>query len=83
VRGRTPSAVRDIEENVSEALTLEHTMSLCNVLTQAACPVALLAGEFATMNRYINLLREHTGPRPLDIWHTYGLMSQTPLEVNP
>ena len=81
VRGRTSSALRDIEENVSEALTLEHTMSLCNVLTQSACPIALLAGKFETAKYYIDLLREHTAPRALDIWYAYAICFQAALDI--
>jgi predicted ATPase len=81
LRGRTESALRDIEENVAEALTLEHTMSLCNFLTQAACPVALLARSFDSAEYYIGLLREHTAPRALDIWYTYAECFSAALDI--
>jgi predicted ATPase/DNA-binding winged helix-turn-helix (wHTH) protein len=81
MRGRTESALRDIKENVSEALALDHTMSLCNVLTQAACPIALLAGEFGTAERYIDLLRDRTEPRALDIWYAYAICFGAELEI--
>jgi predicted ATPase len=73
--------LRDIEENVSEALGLDHTFSLCNVLTQAACPVALLARELDTVQRYVDLLREHTEARALDIWHMYAVCFDAALEI--
>jgi hypothetical protein len=73
--------MRDIEENVTEALGLDHTMSLCNVLTQSACPVALLAGEFGVAKRYIELLRERTEPRTLDVWHAYAVCFGAELEI--
>jgi predicted ATPase len=79
--GRTESALRDIEENVSEALALDHTMSLCNVLTQSACPVALLAGELDTARRYVDVLRERTAPRALDIWYTYAVCFDAALDI--
>jgi tetratricopeptide (TPR) repeat protein len=81
LRGQTDSALRDIEENVAEALTLDHTMSLCNVLTQAACPVALLAGALETAEYYIELLRDHTEARALDIWYTYANCFEGALEI--
>jgi len=81
LRGRTTSALRDIEENVAEAIALDHAMSLCNVLTQAACPIALIAGEFDTARRYVDLLRERTAPRSLDIWYTYAVCFEAALEM--
>jgi len=73
--------LRDIEENVSEARTLDHTFSLCNVLTQAACPVALLALEFDAAQRYVDLLHEHTEARALDIWYMYAVCFDAALEI--
>jgi predicted ATPase len=81
MRGRTVSALRDIEENVAEAISLDHAMSLCNVLTQAACPVALLAGDFDTAQGYVDLLREHTTARALDIWRTYAVCFDAGLDI--
>lgn len=72
MRGRADSALREVEETVAEALGLDHTMSLCNVLTQAACPIGLLAGHEAATRRYVGLLRERTAARALDIWNTYA-----------
>jgi predicted ATPase len=80
--GRTESALRDIEENVAEALSLDHAMSLCNVLTQAACPVALLAGDLGTAQRYVDILREYTKPRALDIWHAYAVCFDAALDID-
>jgi predicted ATPase/DNA-binding winged helix-turn-helix (wHTH) protein len=81
MRGQTETALRDIEENVAEALTLEHTHSLCNVLTQAACPIALLAGEFDIALRYVDLLREYTAPRALDVWHLFAVCYDAGLDI--
>lgn len=81
LRGLTESALRDIEENVLEAISLEHTFSVCNVLTQSACPIALLAGDFETTQRYVELLYQHTKPRALDIWHTYAVCFDAALNM--
>jgi predicted ATPase/DNA-binding winged helix-turn-helix (wHTH) protein len=81
LQGRPVSALDDIAQNVAEALALDHTMSLCNVLTQAACPIALLAGELDAARRYVDLLRERTAPRSLDIWYTYAVCFEAGLEM--
>jgi tetratricopeptide (TPR) repeat protein len=72
LRGRPDSALKDVAETVAEALDLDHTMSLCNVLTQAACPIGLLAGDEGAAARYVGLLRERTDARALDIWNIYA-----------
>jgi len=81
LRGQTESALRDVAENVAEALTLDHTMSVCNVLTQSACPIALLAGAFDIAQHYVEILCEHTESRALDIWHTYAICFDAGLDI--
>ncbi len=72
LRGRMDSALADIGENVEDALALDHTLTLCNVLTQSACPIALLAGDRAATERYVGLLLERTASRHLDTWNSYA-----------
>src|SRR5262249_18781715 len=55
-----------------EALALSHSLSLGNVLAQAACPVALLAGKFEAAERYIGMFIEQAATNSLDVWRIYG-----------
>ncbi len=82
LQGRIDSALRDIEENVEEALSLDHAMSLCNVLTQAACPIAILSNEYELARRYVSLLHKSTAPRAFDIWHTYAVCFDAEMEID-
>ncbi|MBR0695641.1 winged helix-turn-helix domain-containing protein [Bradyrhizobium lablabi] len=82
LRGHIDAALRDIEQNVEEALTLDHTMSLCNVLTQAACPISILAKEYELARRYVSLLHERTAPRAFDIWHTYAICFDAEMQID-
>ncbi|MFD1951532.1 ATP-binding protein [Sphingomonas arantia] len=82
LRGRTDTALSDITENVEAALALDHTMTLCNVLTVSACPIALLACDRDAAKRYIGILRQRTAARALDVWHTYAVCFEAELAID-
>ena len=52
MQGFADQALRVVESNIEEALTIGHALSLCNALANAACPVTLLAGDLTTAERY-------------------------------
>jgi predicted ATPase/DNA-binding winged helix-turn-helix (wHTH) protein len=70
--GCADQAMRTVESNIEYAQALHHTLSLCNALAQAACPVSLLSGDLAAAERYIELLIHHTVGNKLDVWNAYG-----------
>ncbi len=72
LRGRTDQAMRNVETGIQEALSLGHGLSLGNVLAQAACPVALLAGKLDAAERYIAMFIEQAAANTLDVWRSYG-----------
>jgi predicted ATPase len=57
---------------VAYALAIDHKLSLANVLAEAACPIALLAGEIELADQYIALLQDQTKAQSLDVWSTYA-----------
>jgi hypothetical protein len=61
-----------VEQMIAEALALEHTLTLAHILSDAACFVALWAGDLPLAARYTTMLREHTTLHALDVWHTYA-----------
>jgi predicted ATPase len=76
LQGFPDQALRCIEDTIEHALSLGHVLSLCNALAQAACPVALLAGELAAAERYTAMLLHHTRDRALELWNAYGRLFQ-------
>src|SRR3712207_6117154 len=72
LQGFPDRALREVEANVTAALSLGHALSLCNALAQAACPVALLAGDLAAAERFSAMLRPHTAGHALDVWRAYA-----------
>src|SRR5439155_60209 len=72
LQGFADQAMRDVESNIEHALSINHTLSLCNALALAACPIALLAGELSAAERFIAMLLHHAERHALDVWHAHG-----------
>src|SRR6516225_22093 len=72
LQGLADQALREVKSNIEHAVSVNHTLSLCNALAQAACPIALLVGDFAMAERYTAMLRNHTGKNTLDVWRAYA-----------
>jgi len=71
--GLVDQALSVIEENVADAVAINHTLSLCNALAQSACPVSLFAGRLDGAERYVRQLADLTAGEGVVIWHTYSL----------
>jgi predicted ATPase len=72
LRGKADQALRNVETGIQEALSVSHSLSLGNVLAQAACPVTLLAGNLDLAERYIAMFKEQAATNSLDVWRIYG-----------
>lgn len=72
LRGFPDQALREIEDNVADAIALDHTLTLAHALADAACPVALLAGDLDRAERFTAMLHAQTAAHALDIWNTYA-----------
>jgi predicted ATPase len=72
LRGKADQALRNVETGIQEALSLRHSLSLGNVLAQAACPVTLLAGKLDLAERHIAMFMEQAATNSLDVWRIYG-----------
>jgi predicted ATPase/DNA-binding winged helix-turn-helix (wHTH) protein len=72
LQGFADEALRVCESNIQHALSIDHTLSLCNALVQGACPVALLAGVLPLAERFTTILLQQTERHSLHIWHSYG-----------
>jgi predicted ATPase/DNA-binding winged helix-turn-helix (wHTH) protein len=72
LRGKDEEALREIDEIVEAALAAGHNLTLCHVLSDAACPVSLMAGDLARAERYTDMLHRRTTDHALDVWHAYS-----------
>jgi hypothetical protein len=72
LQGCADQALALVEEMIAEGLAFEHTLTLAHILSDAACFIALWAGDLPLAARYTKMLREHTTLHALDVWRTYA-----------
>jgi predicted ATPase/DNA-binding winged helix-turn-helix (wHTH) protein len=72
LQGYADQALDLVEQTIAEGLALDHTVTLANILSDAACFIALWAGDLPLAARYTKMLREHTTLHALDVWRTYA-----------
>jgi predicted ATPase/DNA-binding winged helix-turn-helix (wHTH) protein len=72
LQGFADQALIAIEKTVVDARGIDHPTSLFYALTQAACPVALLAGELAAAERYVNELLDLAVLHAREPWGRWG-----------
>ena len=72
LQGFADQAMRTVERGIDDALAIQHALSLCNVLAQAACPLAIANGDLAAADRYAAMLVHHAARHGADVWQTYG-----------
>jgi predicted ATPase/DNA-binding winged helix-turn-helix (wHTH) protein len=72
LQGFADQALRTVKRGVDDALAVQHALSLCNVLAQAACPVASAIGDLAAGDRYTAMLAHHAAQQGAEVWQSYG-----------
>ena len=72
-QGLPDQALNEVHDLIDEATIVGHAMSLALALTQGACTVTLLSGDFSAARRCVDLLLKHTIEHGLDLWHAWGL----------
>ena len=72
LQGFSDQAMRTVQGAIDDALAIQHALSLCNLLGQAACPLAIATGDLAAADRYAAMLVHHAGRQGADVWQTYG-----------
>jgi predicted ATPase len=68
VQGFPEQAWRTTQDNVDDARTLDHALSLCNAL-EIPCLVALWCGDLAAMEHSVAALLDHTTRHALAVRH--------------
>jgi len=72
LQGHADQALVLVEQMIAEGLALKHTLTQAQILSDAACFIALWAGDLPLAVRYTKMLREHTTLHALDVWRTYA-----------
>ena len=72
LQGFPDQAMRMAQENVEEALALNHALSLANALVQAACPIAFFIGDLVAAEHFVFMLLDHSTKHALGPWQAWG-----------
>jgi hypothetical protein len=72
LQGLADEALRLVEHNIEEGRANGHALTFCSVLGQAACPIALLAGDLGAAERYGEVLFEHTERHAIRLWRIWA-----------
>ncbi|WP_084809479.1 hypothetical protein [Bradyrhizobium sp. NAS80.1] len=81
LQGFPDQALSCAKANIDDAVAIDHALSLCNALANAACPVALLVGDLAAAEHYTKLLLLRTERDAFDIWRAFGNCFEGDLHV--
>ena len=81
LQGFPDQAMRAAESSVADARAALHANSLCYALSQVACPIALLVGDLAAAEHYVELLLDHSTRHALALWQAWGRSYQGVLVI--
>jgi predicted ATPase/DNA-binding winged helix-turn-helix (wHTH) protein len=79
--GFPDQAMRAAQSSIADARAANHTNSLCYALSQAACPIALLVGDLAAAEHYVEMLLDHATSHALALWQAWGRIHQGVLVI--
>jgi len=72
LQGFADQALRSVESHVVDPRASDHLLSLSSALVQSACPVALLVGDLALVERYVKALMDLSARHALELWNLVG-----------
>jgi predicted ATPase len=72
LQGFPDQARRTVQSTVDDARALDHDVSLCLALCEAACPVALFTGDLAAAESYVAMLLDSSAAHALPVWSSWG-----------
>jgi TolB-like protein/predicted ATPase len=72
LQGFPDQAMRTAQTNVEDARAIDHALSLCNALADAACPIALFTGDLEAGERFVTMLLDHSGKHAFGFWYALG-----------
>jgi len=72
LQGFPNQAIRTSQTAIEDAEATKHALSICNVLVQAACPIAFWIGDLEAGGRYVTRLLDCSQQHDLIAWHKWG-----------
>jgi predicted ATPase/DNA-binding winged helix-turn-helix (wHTH) protein len=75
LRGDPDGAKKESEQCIADGLQLGHDQSTCWALAFNLCPVAIWRGDFDSLERFVDILLEHS-QKVFAHYHQWGLLYQ-------
>jgi predicted ATPase len=72
IQGFADQATKAAHDVIADAVSQDHTPSVCFALAMAACPIAFWIGDRHVSRRYVDLLLEHSNKGSLAFWRGWG-----------
>jgi predicted ATPase len=72
LQGFPDQARRTAYDIVDAALASGDTLSLCQSLVQAGCPVAIFVGDAEQLEKFVGILLDHSTRNGLEFWQAWG-----------
>ena len=72
LQGFPDRSMRLVEDILQETMDGKDTLSICQALVQAACPVAIFAGDTQKLELYVDMLVDHADRNALGFFSTWG-----------
>jgi predicted ATPase/DNA-binding winged helix-turn-helix (wHTH) protein len=72
LQGLPETALRTAKVGAEAALATGHALTICIVLTDAVCPIALHNGALSDVERFVAILLDYSAKHGLDIWNAWG-----------
>jgi predicted ATPase len=76
IEGLPEQAMETAETSIEDAKASAHALSLAYAMTLAACPIALLLGDLAAVERYVDVLVDQSTRYALRLWEAFGDCAQ-------
>jgi predicted ATPase len=72
LQGSFDAAIVEVDDIVSTAEAAGDRLTLCQVLVQAACPVAFFANDLVRARRFVAMLVEESARDGIEFWQVWG-----------
>ena len=72
LQGFADQALRIVQSCVADARAADHISSVCRVLGEAACPIALEVGDLAVAAEYVKMMVDLSTRHALVHWRSWG-----------
>lgn len=72
LQGSFDAAIAEIDDIVASAEASDDRLTLCQVLVQAACPVAFFADDLVRARRFVGMLVDESARDGIEFWQVWG-----------